>query len=932
MLDTSGACLRYSKAREIPAGPYAPKPLRSNDSPEGLESLTGVDYLRVQAANALYCRACKIFKRCSELGKVVTLENPSNSYFWITVWWLQVQQNLQTFATDFQVCMYGGSRPKWTKIAANFEAIKNLDIACDHSHQHAAWGKTFDSEGKQVWATSTEAQYPRKMCVALTTCVIQLLQELGVEMPPTSLSDNSAASSSQTSRVATHLQPSRKRLPPFVPEYSGIQVIQVQQLSQVPCTLLQKLSNDWHFSHSVIPKASRFLRFKAIQNVGEEGDCFEVVFGLPWRFEDFLQKAITTGHPVQAMRCLPKDLTEVVNIHKTWSYADISSHRLSWCKKWLRRASELEPEEKLDHGKRDEHVKLTTAKKRLLLFEEILHDIGYEDLQVVDILRTGATLVGDIPSIPVFDDCYKPGLATVAQLEENASKRNEAVLRMTKSSGDIQTDRTVQEETLLEVDRGWADGPHNVKELPRGAVISHRFPLPQQSKVRMIDDYTVSGVNDTATVHSKVDLHMVDTFCNLTKNLLASKSDVDPQRLLAKTYDLKSAYRQVPIRSDHLKYSFFSVFDPEKNRPAVYRLKTLPFGAVHSVYCFLRLAKAIHAIATRALFLITTNFYDDYILASPAELTESSKHSMEMIFLLLGWDYAKDGKKSTEFGETCDALGVCFDLSLSSERKMRVFNTESRRASLLEQLSQATQRGSVTRHDAMSLRGRLQFADSCLHGRAGSLALKRLAEHAYGHSSKLSDELVASLTLMRGRLEVNRPRDINPDPEKVWYVFSDASYEPESATGGVGAVLYNQSGELEAWFGSQLDALICKRFGAGEKETIIYELEFLAVVIAAKLWDSFLTEQLQVFFCDNEGVRYSLIRGAASGCVGEHLLKLFLEKESEKNYYPWFARVASETNIADFPSRGIRIDALQISSEVDQKVFNSCLSEILRPL
>ena len=128
------------------------------------------------------------------------------------------------------------------------------------------------------------------------------------------------------------------------------------------------------------------------------------------------------------------------------------------------------------------------------------------------------------------------------------------------------------------------------------------------------------------------------------------------------------------------------------------------------------------------------------------------------------------------------------------------------------------------------------------------MALKRLAEHAYGHSSKLSDDLVASLALLRGRLEVNRPRDINPDPDSVWYVFSDASYEPESGTGGLGSVLYNQSGELESWFGSQLDVSICKRFGAGEKDTIIYELEFLAVVVAATLWDAYLTEQLQIFF------------------------------------------------------------------------------------
>ena len=45
--------------------------------------------------------------------------NPSNSYFWLTRWVKELQSQIETFQTDFQVCMYGGSRDKWTKILAN---------------------------------------------------------------------------------------------------------------------------------------------------------------------------------------------------------------------------------------------------------------------------------------------------------------------------------------------------------------------------------------------------------------------------------------------------------------------------------------------------------------------------------------------------------------------------------------------------------------------------------------------------------------------------------------------------------------------------------------------------------------------------------------------------------------------------------------------
>ena len=76
--------------------------------------------------------------------------------------------------------------------------------------------------------------------------------------------------------------------------------------------------------------------------------------------------------------------------------------------------------------------------------------------------------------------------------------------------------------------------------------------------------------------------------------------------------------------------------------------------------------------------LLTTNFYDDFVLACQPCLKESGKNSMEMLFLLTGWEYAVDGRKATEFGTMCKALGVAFDFSASNQRVLQVSNTESR--------------------------------------------------------------------------------------------------------------------------------------------------------------------------------------------------------------------------------------------------------------
>lgn len=401
--------------------------------------------------------------------------------------------------------------------------------------------------------------------------------------------------------------------------------------------------------------------------------------------------------------------------------------RLVWCKKWLKRALELDKAEKDDAASRHS----SAAQKRLRLTAEILADVQYEDPGALDIMRDGSTIAGEIPSRPVFQPSYKPCLATLSQLEASAQSRNQLVMSLTASLGDEELDEAVVAETQEEVNRGWAHGPWELDQLEWGATISRRFAIRQSEKIRMMEDYSVSGINDSATVNAKLDLHAIDTFVAVVKQYFESTSTCDQDSsLMAKTYDLKSACRQIPIRSDRLKFAYFCVYNRRVNRVQIFRSRTLPFGSTHSVYSFLRLARMLHAIATRCLSLVCANFYDDFILASSPQLTQSASRSMEMLFLLTGWDYARDGKKHTEFSAVCKALGVAFNLELSSERILSVSDTESRVCDLTIQIDHVLETRTLSRPDALKLRGRLGFADSFLHGRLGALLLKRLVDHA----------------------------------------------------------------------------------------------------------------------------------------------------------------------------------------------------------
>ena len=926
-------CGTASRAREIPQPGVAnlPRPLRSLDFPLGLPDLTGEELKRVELANALFLYTCLLFAQCIRRNVLATMENPRGSYFWLTPYVLDLQRIYPLYATDFQACMYGSLRDKWTRVVASFPEITSLDMACDRKHKHLGWGFTLNAAGQKVWATAEESQYPRKLCIALVQLVLQVAHSWGVTLKPNCLQDISdhPLLTAKQSQVAAGLQPKTSKLPPIVPDFQQSAVFLAEGPAAIPCSLMARLPHDLSLrteehQPALVPKGSRFLRGHFVSgddNGGSEEPpqnkrrledgtahdkdawAYKVVFGLPWSCEQFIERACKSGHPAAQNHAVPLDLRVAIQKHLEWSEHALVEYRMQWCREWLKRAKELEDAERRDAATRPAHVQATTSNKRLLLTQEMLDSVGYEDDRVLDLLREGSPLAGEIPSSPMFKECYKPCLLTLPQLLREAPKRNQAILASSKSCGDRDVDAQLLAETKEEVRLGWARGP--LSSLPEGSVVSRRFPLVQGSKTRMIDDYSISGINDTASTNNKVDLHMIDTFAATIREYFrqCDEAGVD-SRLVAKTYDLKAAYRQVPIKEDHLRFSFFSIYNCERDCAEIYQLVTLPFGATHSVYSFLRLSRALHTLAARALYLINTNFYDDYILASKPGSVDSARHSMELIFLLTGWQYATEGKKCSSFDRVCRALGVEFDLTKSGEKTLAIRNTEQRVQDLQALLTATIEGGTLGKQEALVLRGKLGFADSFLHGRLGALLLKQLSEHAYGRAVKITGELKLSLRMMLQRLQSGRPRTINALALQQWFVYTDAAYEPETCTGGLGGALFNSCGECIAWFGIQLSPAVCREFGSDLKHTIIYELELCASVLALDFWADRMRDGLQTCFGDNDAVRFSLIRGNCASHVATKLMEHHLRREADCNLCVWFARVPTEANVSDYPSRG----------------------------
>ena len=124
------------------------------------------DAHRVRQANELYQRACAFALQLVFLRHVITIENPTDSWLWELPFVIALYS--YCFFVDLHACMFGSSRRKRTSLLTNESKFQALQIFCDGSHEHAAWG--IDEFGN--FNTAHEAQYPKEI-------VPRILQNFG---------------------------------------------------------------------------------------------------------------------------------------------------------------------------------------------------------------------------------------------------------------------------------------------------------------------------------------------------------------------------------------------------------------------------------------------------------------------------------------------------------------------------------------------------------------------------------------------------------------------------------------------------------------------------------------------------------------------------------------------------------------------------------
>ena len=905
-------CGTASRARErqLSTMHHGPKPLRSPKFPEGLPWLGPADRARVDAANCIYNSCASFCEWLTGQGIAWSVENPGRSYMWEMPSFVSLRA-ISTFV-DFDSCMHGGMRAKHTSFLCGSEELLSLAVRCDGQHEHLEWGLLPDG----TFSTATEAEYPDVLCSRIAELVSALAMRKGFKAP-TSLEDVGPL---QLNSMAMQMQPI-KSTPPFLSEFERVVEVQVQDMEPT-LDSKGKLTAPFHQA----PVGAK--RLKTVRK--QVGDCMVTVmlFGVYRTPCQFVSEVLRSPHPFDVFCDVPDCMLRLMFFMLTEGPVNLAKFRLAKISQWRMWLEQLETEESKLHDMMDSQIAMVLKPKRLLLLKRIAEELDWPDRDLVGDIAEGFKLVGTPKVTGVFQTEPAVPKITVQQLDDLSPFIGRQLwdrIGQAKSDSEV-WDITLQEST----DKGWLSEAMSFDQLDERFsglwTPVRRFGIQQSGKTRVIDDFSENGCNSAYAAQEKVDLRALDhiSWCGAALSSMALRrgearfrlSDGEllvgqvhqgwrnkGESLVSKTVDLKSAYKQLAIHPSDRKRSVISVKDPKDSQVYGFISRTLPFGAASAVLSFNRVARLLWRILVSA-GILCTNYFDDYPVLDFSSTSDTSVHAIRSIMSMLGFKCSLD--KEVEFTEKTDLLGVTLDTTMASKGTILISNKESRVKALSENIDAVIRAGVLKGSEVPKLFGRLQFAEHQVVGRVGKIALAELRslEDNRCEQWRLDEAAVKELELLKYRLCSHPPRSLNFDDTKdTVFVFTDGACEPGadgSYVASVGGVIIGKS--VKQYFGGTLDGSLVQRWMNGKKH-IIGLVELYAVVLARAHWDSYFKGCRVIFFIDNMAAMRALIKGYSSDKQWRDVLRRFEEYEMSQATYPWFARVPSDSNIADGPSR-----------------------------
>ena len=249
--------------------------------------------------------------------------------------------------------------------------------------------------------------------------------------------------------------------------------------------------------------------------------------------------------------------------------------------------------------------------------------------------------------------------------------------------------------------------------------------------------------------------------------------------------DLEKAYKQVPISKASLPYSVLMVRRPEDNKVVFFVMQSLPFGACSAVFSVNRISRSLHHLCMHLCKTIGGVFFDDFPLLEPSLTSRMASLSVEGLLSALGWKYAQGSDKGIPFADSFDLLGVRLEVDALLLGRISLENKPGRVTKLLGTAASIKDRGTLSKSEAQTLQGQLNFMVGFTTGRTLKVACRAIANVLSGQPFARRQISLFGAYFESTLLSL-KPRQFRcADPSDKVLVFTDAAFEGGQATWGV---------------------------------------------------------------------------------------------------------------------------------------------------
>ena len=952
----SAPCGSFSRARERNG---AAIPLRSArftlGRPEALEDSLTAKRLRHDNALALYM--FKLINVCIERNIRWFVCSAASSYLWELREW----RSLACHDFSFSGCAYGSGRPNVHRVRGSDDSLVHLAAKCPGCRAHKPWTWAGDFGSEKSKTAKAELAPPKEFWKAVANSLhrsftsslgpVNGMAATAVAMSKTGLSlvDENKTRCALLSSSAGW-QARGRRLEQVIAEYRDVQTV------LLPAALLgnlqprQRIKAPINHGEVQIPAESQLIEVTGGDNVS---DPVTAKFGIPWSMAQFLQRALCLEHPFSFAHC-PDSTVLAVFRNLTCGPKAVAEHRAACFARWSKLADSLKVEEELLCASLHPDVAKFALKKRPLLTLALLKEAKFPAADLVyEFLLNGWPMFGDFPSTKVFPARLHERTQTKQELMPTAKWAVHSLVGSKPFDTPPEVASALRAATDDELERGECRGPFSKEEMdkryPDGWIPGVRFAVCQKGGVRACDHYSKYGQNGVGETPETVDTEGQDAIVSVARlwsssvdanrkvrmrqsdgtvlegELHESLSLDDLLKLMARIIDLARAYKQLARRPDDADLAIFAQFG-ENELWEFYEALVLGFGARDAVFSFNLMARALRHLLNHLLWVPATHFYDDFSQVEPEKFSLDSCAATQQLFDLLGWDYKRREDQLKPPASSFSPLGVFMDFA--EPGIVAVGNTEKRRERIRDEIANLCALPSIQPAPLVSLIGVCSFAESQTCGRVGAMILKDVRVAARASGVEAAQRLKSSLRALAEFFHAAKPRRVrisSPLPPVI--VLTDAAFESTNAS--IGGVIVDPTQNLYEFFGKRIGRDLVRKWQGKTKTQVICQAELIAIPVALTTWKDALRNRDVILFIDNDPAREALIRGSSvsseSSCYvhGSRLLC------AEAAIAPWYARVASPSNIADLPSRGHFTSLLAAGATLRDPSLITCEADLV---